>query len=351
MAKRKTAQSPKTDLPEVQEPYQQLTLMVEDGIQRDIVPNYIPSCVSSAVVTTDSVSSLLQDLPVVAEADEIIARSGKKSIAKVSLDEEVLDTTTSHPLGLYQRAVLEAALSELVAGNSRFTASMLFRTMTGKSKSETASADQQEDIDKAMSQLMYTPLHIDLKSYLPESTDVKKAVLDGPILPAERVTMNVAGVKCTAYNIVSLPIIFRFCTLTQGMTMTPLSLLAVNIRYTKRNLALLNTLQRKIAPILYPVGKEYEPHPPIQIKYSDLYDVADETNVSTTSVRIVRKRVRDTVHAILDSWIKSGYILNWEEITKGREIVAVEISFSLKSPPALPALRSLLSEESPVQTT
>lgn len=323
---------------------QQVSKSLKKTEPEQISQPFVPNSVSSSVVTMDKVSSILQDLHV-SDIEEAIMPGRNTDISKVSLNDELLESGVTKPLGQFQRAVLEAALSELLAGNSKFTASMLFRTMTGHTNSEPASIEQQTAIDNAMTQLMYTPLHIDLKQHdVSWGAFAGEAVLDGPILPAERIKMNVSGAVCSAYSILSLPIIYRFCVGTQSMTMTPLSLLAVDdINYTQRNLAILNTLQRKIAPILYPVDKEYQQPDPISIPYADIYSAAEcEGNANSPKyIRIMRSRIREVVHKILDTWAANAFIQDWRDIKKSREIVAVELSFPKKQPKDVDAIKKL----------
>ena len=161
---------------------------------------YVPNVVPGSVVTTNALTPLWKNAKSFAAfertGDETKLPKTRKSVnnvAKITLSDDVLEKAA--PLGEFQRAVLEAVLSEMAAGNLAWSSSMLYRTMTGKTNGESVSQEQQKMVDDAMTQLMYTPLHIDLHDFAgSEDIGPGDAVLDGPILPAERITMNLSGI-------------------------------------------------------------------------------------------------------------------------------------------------------------
>lgn len=306
---------------------------------------FLPQAVKRSVVTMEEVSTILQELPVHTDIEQRISKDKKSAPTKISLSDEVLESgVVTGPLSPTTRAVLEATLSQLMAGNHSFTSAMLYRTMTGRSTSESVTAEQQMMVDEAMNQLMFTPLHIDLKMYS-ENGDVEgDGQLRGPIVPAEQITMNIAGNTCTAYQITNLPIIYRFCMATNSLTMTPISLLSIgDMSYTKRNLAILNTLQRRIAPIIYPVAAIYQKPAPLTIPYESIYEVAEEDTGKALSP-VQKKRIRETVSKILNAWVDGKYLSKWEDLKQGNEIYACKLHFPKNGPPELPEVPPISSK-------
>lgn len=298
---------------------------------------YVPNVVPGSVVTTNALTPLWKNAKSFAAfertGDETKLPKTRKSVnnvAKITLSDDVLEKAA--PLGEFQRAVLEAVLSEMAAGNLAWSSSMLYRTMTGKTNGESVSQEQQKMVDDAMTQLMYTPLHIDLHDFAgSEDIGPGDAVLDGPILPAERITMNLSGIPVSSYRVVALPIIFRFCSITKSITMTPISFLSIGISYTQRNIAILNMMQRNVAPLIYPTEGVYKKPAPLIIHYESIYEVALEGS-SVESSFTVKQRIRETVHTILDTWAKHGYIAKWDSIKERRSYVAVRIFFPNRQP-------------------
>lgn len=316
-------------------------IAIGEAIQKMVTPdniNPVPKTVQNSVVTTDAVTSLWKNAQSFIDfertGDEKKLVKGRKSVsnvAKITLAEDVLEKAA--PLGEFQRAVLEAVISELAAGNMAWSSSMLYRTMVGKTNGESVTPEQQKLVDDAMSTLMYTPLHIDLRDFIPECEEFKQGevILDGPILPAERLKMSISGTSVAAYRITGVPIILRFCSAVRSITMTPIGLLEIDMNYTQRTIALLNAMQRYIAPLIYPPVGPYKKPRPLLIPYASLYSVAFEGSDAEDSFTL-RKRVRENVHTILDTWASRGYIARWESIKEGRSYIAVRVHFPNTQP-------------------
>lgn len=316
-------------------------IAIGEAIQKMVSPdniNTVPKTVQNSVVTTDAVTSLWKNAQSFIDfertGDEKKLAKGRKSVsnvAKITLAEDVLEKAA--PLGEFQRAVLEAVISELAAGNMAWSSSMLYRTMVGKTNGESVTPEQQKLVDDAMSTLMYTPLHIDLRDFIPECDDLKQGevILDGPILPAERLKMIISGTSVAAYRITGVPIILRFCSAARSITMTPIGLLDIDMNYTQRTIALLNAMQRYIAPLIYPPVGQYKKPRPLLIPYASLYSVAFEGSDADDTFTL-RKRVRENVHAILDTWASRGYIASWDTLKEGRSYVAVRVHFPNTQP-------------------
>ena len=309
---------------------------------------YAPKMVRGSVVTTNSVGSLLE----VAWADlknrddrTLKNRKTVNNVTRITIADDILGK--SAPMGEFQRAVLEAVFSEIMAGNMVWTSSMLYRTMTGKKSKESVGQEQQRMVDEAMSQLMYTPLHIDLNDYATDGQAIEgDPILDGVVLPAERLTLSVSGNTAASYRILALPIILRFCMATQSLTMTPIELLSVdNLSYTQRTLSILNAMQRQIGPLLYPFDGAYRQPRPLLITYESLYDVALEGSDAEATFT-VKQRIRDAIHTILDSWVAHGYLSKWEPVKERRSYVAFRVYFPRRQPPRPigPTPKELLSQ-------
>lgn len=320
---------------------------VELALLQKVQPDhiYLPQKVKRSLVTMEEVTTILQDIPITDQIEETISRKNKKTVPKVSVSDELLESgIVNRHLSELHRAVIDAVLSQLAAGNQVFTAAMLYRTMTGKEAGNTIHKDRQEMVDEAMTQLMYSPLHIDLTLYGKDGTIGGEGVLDGPVLPAERIKVNIHGQSCTAYQITNMPILYRLCVASKGLTVTPLQILSVGMNYTNRNLAILNVLHRKIAPLIYPVSGEYSKPEPLVIPYTTIYEAAMEISEnSVTAVRgkqpsnqaIFKKRVRTVVETILNTWVEGKFLKKWEDLREGREFVACKLYFPDK-PPRMP---------------
>ena len=76
------------------------------------------------------------------------------------------------------------------------------------------------------------------------------------------------------------------------------------------------------------------------VAYDDLYEaVASVDHAKKT--RWLMDKTRETVRTILDCWVGSHYIKEWENVTEGRSIVGFNIHFHPISKKYLPALEQL----------
>ena len=348
MPRKKITPADEAEKTQLSPEHQEQLESAEKTVMRKIVEgrNYPTKPVKRSVVTLEEVTDILNETTAITaeELEQRISKTKRKTVQKVALAETLLEQNNviTKPLGNFQRAVLEAALSHLAAGNNVVTSDMLYRAMTGRAWTDRASDLQTKTIDDAMEQLMYTKIKIKL--------DTSKALganssgsISGPILPAERVTVTLNGASCSAYRFVTMPIIFRYCIVSNGMVITPLAMLNIpSISYTKRTLSVLNMLTRTIAPILYPVVGFYVKQKPLTISYEQIYETAASEAAGEavplekiTQDSTFRKRIRAITKNILDTWVKEGYLSSWSQRKEGKVIIGVEVRFPNK-PPELP---------------
>ena len=309
--------------------------------------NYIPRPVGQSVVTLDDQSTqqllgniTLSNISTPEKLEEAMTPSSAGTTTqKVSLPEEVLDTSiATRNLTEMHRALIEAVLSQLHAGSTSFTSSMLYRTLCGKDASFCVHREQQDMVEDLMTDLMYTPLSIELDIY-DEKGNSGIGLMESAIIPEEKLQVTISGMKCTAYKVTKLPAILRFCYDTNTLAVTPMDLLSVDINFTSKNLVLLNILQRQVAPLLYPTsGEPYTRPEPLELPYRMFYDAAMETSVKKeqpyeTQFKI---RVRKTLEVILDTWKSRHYIEDWIPIKIGNRYRAFRIYFPKNPPPELP---------------
>ena len=300
---------------------------------------FFPVRVNQSISTTNAVSGLFQRLgsPTIAQDVETKA-NGKAANAKIIVDTAniVIDGDFSE----FDRAVLEAVLSQLAAGNRMMTPAMIFRTMSGKDVGVDVSPDMVAAVDHSISKCMYTA------AILPIFDQKGKIIqtLDGQILSVVRSKQNVSGQKVLTYEVQSLPPIYQFCRAINAVTYSPIQMLSAPMTYTRRSLAIMNALQRAVAPFVWNAagtcmqcadGKSgYQP-PPITISYDDIYELASaqdkedpseqEDNGKSKYTWYLISKSRETVSRILDYWITQNYIKSWKNTSRGRKIISVSI--------------------------
>lgn len=315
---------------------------VEMTVLAKITPEaYHPRRVHNALVTMEEVTSILDDVVLTpTDLEESISSRRKQPVETISVSDE-LDAIRSLTEG--HRAVLDAVLSQLAAGNSIITSGMIYRTMSGKSSDAFIHQSSIQMVDKYMQDLMYTPMRINMPITTSDG-EAAGGILDGPILPAERITIKMSGAKCTAYQISTLPIVFRYARALQSISVSPIALRNIpDMSYTARNINILNILHRKVAPLLYPPTGRYVRPQPLVIEYQPLFDTVIDKN--SAQMAVMRRRVRTVVASILNTWVNNGTIAKWEELKDGLSFSACRIYFPDSDPPLQPVYRQLPSVE------
>lgn len=330
----------------IQDP-SQLSLLdpVEKAVMRGFEPDsiYLPQPIRHSVVTSEQVTDILHDIPA-SEIEDAIANSNPSKLSKVSLDDDIVKESTSLAVFTeFDRAVVEGVMALLVGGNLIMTSAMIYRAMTGKTNSEYVSAEQKKSVDTSMQKCMTTLFSVDIN--MPDENGMPvTADFSGAVIPAERIRVNVAYTRTTAYQILKTPALYRLCVKSEGLTLTPLDVLNIHMNYTKRNLAILNYLQRRIAPLIYPYrnGEEkgpvkYTKSKPILIKYKELYDMAiveDGKEKKESYPSTFKARIRDTAHTIFNAWVDAGYLGGWDDVSIAAKniITGVRLSFPEAAP-------------------
>lgn len=308
---------------------------------------FLPQQIQHSVVAAEKVTDILHDIPLEDVETALVNRSNNK-LNKVSLDDVILkESISTQKFTEFDKAVIESVIAQMMGGNTVMTASMIYRTMIGKSGSEYIHQAQRRSVDISMEKCMSTLLNIDLDVPAGPNGEETSAKFTGNVIPAERIEVNVAGNRTSAYQIVKTPALYRICTRTDGLTLTPLNFLSVEMNYTKRNLCILNYLQRRVAPFMYPAvnASPYaklpalnsgEKEKAITIDYEELYAIAREEDGQQSDLTFtVKNRVRETAHLIFDAWCKGGYLEDWQEIKRnGRSLLGAMLILS-ENPPQL----------------
>ena len=319
----------------------------------------IPAFVTKSIVTGNSMDEFLshaylaqQQLKVAEELESKEEENEKKATASlpqtITVSDEMLSSTvTSTKLTAYDRAVLEAIYSQLMASpttsNPVFSTRNLFKTMCGKQGGLKGSfsmvESQRDEVMKSVLKLMGTVVAIQATAKKADGTPITTTKYLN-LVPAEVSDVNIAGNITTAIQIIKYPSFLSYAQYQKGISATPLDLLDIPLNMTARTLAVVNQLQHKLASVMYShnareerskLQKENE----LYLEYNPIYASAHlrpmaESKMadSMTFEQTFCKRVRKTVREIADYWKEKGYILGWEEV-KGKRGVAKGVIFLL----------------------
>jgi len=299
-------------------------------VSQDSTKQYISAPVMRSVVYSDEMNKILMNS---ATFEAIAAESADEATtwkSTFTMSEELFAPIRKAGLTGYDRAVLEAIYSQLLASentsNAAFTVRGIFRTMCGShDKNLKPSQGQRERIMKTIMLLMTTLVKVEMNVITGSGkpATIKKYL---PLVPCVMEDLNMGGNMTAAIRVTATPPFLSYAEGKKGLTATPLDMLNIpTMNATERNLAIKNFLQHKYAAVTYDANASEERAKlrrgnELYIDYEQVYDVAEVKPLSEMGKEIKKinpiyeSRVRDAVHTILDEWKSKGYIEDWEDI-------------------------------------
>lgn len=335
----KTSQSQEltTQLPAVVE-----GIRIAKAYSADPTMPYFSARVSGSVLANDNLQDVLKyhaqvsmtrenlrDLHMIEEDDETQEQEQSQGNT-VTMSEFVLSPILKDTgLTTYDRGVLEAIYSHLLASpsesNAIITIRGIFRTMCGTQDSKiSVSKTQQERIMNSVLRLMGTVVAIEVSGSLRggERASMTKWI---NLLPAEIEQINIGGSVTTSVRVTSYPNFLSYASYHNGLTKTPLDMLNIpGINSTDRNRAIVNYLQHRLAAVTYSYDAEQnkanlKDPKKLPINYDAIFDAADITPKKKDSLipeysDTYKSRVRKITRQVLDRWQEKGYIKGYEEV-------------------------------------
>lgn len=289
----------------------------EEEEHRQIVSVTVPKQV---IKTKDKVSDLLtRDF--FAEGGEQFLRmesrqSAKPITTRVTFSYEGVDILSNKGFTAFDREVHDAIVSLFIAGNKFITPSMVFRTMAGKTNSEYINPEKIEEIRRSIEKCLFSKLTIDASQELTAYKDLQ-ATYSGALIAAESMTVTMNGQRVTAYRLLTTPILYRYAAGKNQIAQVPIELLNTPLNKTNDVIVLQGYLIRRIEAIKNPKAK---------ISNTILYETIYKTMSAEAATKQKKDKIRKECKAILDYWVKMGYIVSYEETTKGKSKYSIIIT-------------------------
>lgn len=270
-------------------------------------------------------------------ADLVVGKKKEKEVTTAVFlrFEELGKVKTSNKLDENHRAIYNAVISQILAGNTLFTDSMIARTITGKEKVEEKT---RLTIKKGMDTLIRTRASVDATQEAKafnNLNEIKNLKYEGALLDVRRITAIINGQIIECYKIVAEPWLLTYAKSKKQINTYDVSFLNApfnSISVTHENISLVSHLLNRIMTMRNPKSKLGG-----IVLYETLYQLAEIKAPTETTLRAKRRRLRDTIHKILDVWKKEGLINCYEDldeegkpVTKGRKTAKIKISCSSK---------------------
>lgn len=263
-------------------------------------------------------------------------RTAKKEvsiIASMTTEDPNIQITGRQPYTAYDRAVLNGICSLWQAGNTSFTAAMVYRAMNGMSGTEDGGARVSPQavgaVTKSIEKQRTTRLIIDCTEQMQHYPGLKKAKFDAMMLSVDGVEMTAQnGAKVKAYSFTNPkrpPVLYEYSSsIKQVLSVSPQLLnSSATIRTTEEIIVIRELLIRRIEGMRG--GNSLQSN---RITYAAIYRELgiDPDKLAGDAKKNTPRRVRKNTAAILEHFHKEGYISGFSDYKKGKTVEGVEIS-------------------------
>lgn len=239
-------------------------------------------------------------------------------------EEGVAITIFAKNLTYFDKAVHNAVLSLIVAGNNYMTTQQILNVMTGCETSEGVhyTAGQLARVRESLHRLICVNVGFKAEEdslYLQTTENPIKKYF-GPILKIERVIYDANGNETDGYRFMGnvneedeLPILYQYALSKNQIQSMPVSLLATPGQKNELYIQLQEYLRTRIAPLESNKGKKYTNKILITSVLEALDIKEDDTNRNT--FRTVKKRIIAHIDTILTAWAGENGLIDsytWE---------------------------------------
>lgn len=254
-------------------------------------------------------------------------------IASMTMEAPNLQITGRQPYTAYDRAVLNGICSLWQAGNTAFTAAMVYRAMNGMCGSEEGGTKVSPQavgaVTRSIEKQRVTRLTIDCTDQMKHYKGLQRAKFDAMMISVDGIEMTAQnGQRVKAYTFTNPdrpPVLYEYSRSIGQVLSVPPRLLnsSGTIRTTEEVIAIREYLIRRIEGIK---GNNILRND--RITYRGIYKELgiDIDALTGNAVKDTPKRVRKNTEALLSHFVSEGFIKGFSEYKDGRTIAGVQIS-------------------------
>ena len=293
-----------------------------------IIPqkHLIPNNKLANSLTKDIIGGGLIELDVGRKKDDILTR------CILNYEGDNVKLTSRRSFTEYDRQVADAVTSLYEYGNKShiITAATVYRAMVHATETETPSPQQIEAVTQSLDKLRFVRVQIDCTEELMRrnidlnGSQITAGKIDTYLLTLDKMEIIAGGQKVVAYKVIKTPILYEYSRLTGQVITVPAALLDIRdktgakIPNTERRIAIKGYLMRRISIMKSQNSKNQSRH----IIFESLYnEICDASELSRRDQQLIR----EYVSLVLDNWKREEFIKDYEELTKGKKKIGVEI--------------------------
>ena len=273
-------------------------------------------------------------------------KNGTNTICEIQFNNPNIKILGSRPFTEFDRSVFCAVstLWDELDTPKTFTPEMVYRTMVNDTEARWISPQMLDDIIASIDKQRFMMIVIHAKSELQYSKKYKdrsapsdvEATFEGYLLPAEKVTVAVSGVKKSGYKIIKKPILYDYSqNYNQVYSLDPELLKTYEVKNQKLQSRTSKAGDKRLAEV--PNTKSR-----IEIKHYLLRQIEwmqSETKKRSNVILLdtiyknllehptakTKRTMRENVEKCLDSWKATGDIIDYQPKRKSRAIVGYTI--------------------------
>ncbi len=218
------------------------------------------------------------------------------------------------------RSVHDAIVTLKAAGNNDMTIDMIYRVLKGgikKGERDSPSEEMREKIREAIKLLFGTVATIDASQETKYYGRIEFQ-FEGHLLPVKFLRAKVTGVEVECIRLLDEPPLYTYAKRSNQINSCDIKLLRMPISSTEENIIIRNYLLEQILDM-----KNEKNHRNNVMLYDTLFRYLGLEDAPKQKKAEVRKKV----HAILDNWVKEGFIKGYQDIKEGKSVTKVKITY------------------------
>ena len=253
-----------------------------------------------------------------------------ESLQSISKDLQML--TEDQRFSLFDRSVFDAVCSLFYSGTIYFTASTVFKTMTGKGSDAKVTESQKKAVSESIEKCRYCNITVDFSqesTYYPELKHINggpaaSASFSENLLNLRRMTMVINGKTVEGWKILSKPMLFAYSLSKKQIMSFSSRLLNSPVSKKEDIIVIQDYLLRRIQQMRR--RRQSTKRSDRTILMETIYKVANISKDFSLKVRQNKKRrLRDSISEILKYWTEMEFIDGLEFLSNNREIEKILI--------------------------
>lgn len=256
-----------------------------------------------------------------------------ESLQSISKDLQML--TENQRFSLFDRSVFDAVCSLFYSGTIYFTASTVFKTMTGKGSDAKVTESQKKAVSESIEKCRYCNITVDFSqesTYYPELKHINggpaaSASFSENLLNLRRMTMVINGKSVEGWKILSKPMLFAYSLSKKQIMSFSSRLLNSPVSKKEDIIVIQDYLLRRIQQMRR--RRQSTKRSDRTILMETIYKVANISKNFSLKVRQNKKRrLRDSISEILKYWTEMEFIDGFEFLCNNREFEKILIILS-----------------------